>query len=143
MKVSAIAARNRANASTSVRAASCWFALAALVTPVAIPNIAAAQGAPDIVNPEVLRPRAPATRLGTLLNVAPQVAVPPSEQRDIVYDLNVTYTESQLWNPTVGRPDKVKLRSYQGAGMNPAAPFVGPQIEVYPGQTVRMTLNNK
>jgi FtsP/CotA-like multicopper oxidase with cupredoxin domain len=143
MKVSAIAARHRVNASISVRAASCWFALAALVTSVAIPNIAAAQGAPDIVNPEVLRPRAPATRLGTLLNVAPQVAVPPSEQRDIVYDLNVTYTESQLWNPTVGRPDKVKLRSYQGAGMNPAAPFVGPQIEVYPGQTVRMTLNNK
>jgi hypothetical protein len=111
MKDSAIAARHRVNASTSVRAASCWFAIAALVTSVAIPDSAAAQGAPDIVNPEVLRPRAPATQLGTLLSLGPQVAVPPSEQRDIVYDLNVTYTESQLWNPTVGRPDKVKLRS--------------------------------
>ncbi|MFH1343147.1 MAG: multicopper oxidase domain-containing protein [Pseudomonadota bacterium] len=78
-----------------------------------------------------------------MMNVAPRAAVPAPEARDIVYDLIVKYTESQLWNPTTNRQDKVKLRSYQGRGVNPDAPFVGPQIEVYPGQTVRMTLHNE
>ena len=90
------------------------FHVAGLIACGALPAPAAAQGAPDIVNPEVLRPRAPAAQLGTLLNVRPQLAVPPSEQRDIVYDLNVLH-RSQLWNPTENRSDKVKLRSYQSA----------------------------
>ena len=98
---------------------------------------------PEIVNPSVLQPRAPAGRLQTMMNVAPRAAAPAPELRDIVYDLIVKYTEWQLWNPTTNRQDKVKLRSYQGRGVNPDAPFVGPQIEVYPGQTVRMTLHNK
>jgi hypothetical protein len=121
MKASAIAARRCANASTSVGAASFWFALAVLVTSVAIPGGAAAQGAPDIVNPEILRPRAPATQLGTLLSVRPPVAVPPSEQRDIVYDLNVIYTESQLWNPTVGRPRPSSGRRSRPTPARPSA----------------------
>jgi L-ascorbate oxidase len=118
------------------------FALAALVMGGAIPAGAADQGPPEIVNPEILRPRPPATRLQTLLSLSARPAAPASEQRDIVYDLIVAYTSSQLWNPTENRPDKVKLRSYQGTGVSPAAPFVGPQIDVYPGQTVRMTLHN-
>jgi L-ascorbate oxidase len=81
--------------------------------------------------------------LQTLLSLPPKPPAPPSETRDIVYDLNVVYTDSQLWNPAEGRPDKVRLRSYQGIGVNPNAPFVGPLIEVYPGQTVRVTLHNK
>ena len=55
----------------------------------------------------------------------------------------MAYTDSQLWNPTENRSDKVRLRSYQGTGVNPNAPFVAPLIEIYPGQTVRMTLHNK
>jgi FtsP/CotA-like multicopper oxidase with cupredoxin domain len=121
----------------------CGIVLAALALCRATPAVAADPGPPDIVNPEVLRPRAPAAKLQTMLNVVPKLAAPPSEQRDIVYDLNVAYLESTLWNPTENRPDKVKLRSYQGAGVNPDAPFVGPLVEVYPGQTVRMTLHNK
>lgn len=109
----------------------------------AIAAPAAAQGPPDIVNPSVLQPRQPATRLQTMLNVAPKAAAPAHEVRDIVYDLIVKYTDSQLWNPTENRPDKVRLRSYQGRGVNPNAPFAGPEIEVYPGQTVRMTLHNE
>jgi L-ascorbate oxidase len=104
----------------------------------AIPTTAIAQGPPEIVNPSVLQPRAPAARLQTMMNVAARAPAPAAEPRDIVYDLIVKYTESQLWNPTENRPDKVKLRSYQGRGVNPDAPFVGPQIEAYPGQTVRM-----
>ena len=109
----------------------------------AVPAPAVAQGPPDIVNPSVLQPRPPTGLLETMMNVAPRVAAPAPELRDIVYDLIVKYTESQLWNPTENRPDKVKLRSYQGRGVNPNAPFVGPQIEAYPGQTVRMTLHNE
>jgi FtsP/CotA-like multicopper oxidase with cupredoxin domain len=103
-----------------------------------------AQAAPEISNPTLLRARPPAARLQTLLNTAPKPAAPAAEVRDIVYDLRVTYTESQLWDPTENRWDKVMLRSYQGAGASPAtAPFVAPEIEVFPGQTVRMTLHNE
>jgi FtsP/CotA-like multicopper oxidase with cupredoxin domain len=91
----------------------------------------------------LLKARPPTTRLQTLLSLPARPSAPPSEVRDVVYDLNVDYTPSQLWNPTEGRPERVSLRSYQGTGVNPNAPFVGPLIEVYPGQTVRMTLHNK
>jgi L-ascorbate oxidase len=103
-----------------------------------------AQAAPEISNPTLLRARPPATRLQTLLNVAPKPLAPAAEVRDIVYDLRVTYTDSQLFDPTENRWDKVRLRSYEGAGAGPAAArFVAPEIEVFPGQTVRMTLHNE
>ncbi len=109
-----------------------------------VPGSAVAQsGAPAILNPPVLQPRAPAPRLSTMMNVTPKTAAPSQDLRDVVYDLNVTYTQSTLYNPTLDRPDNVKLRSYQGTGVKPNAPFVGPQIEVYPGQTVRVNLNNQ
>jgi FtsP/CotA-like multicopper oxidase with cupredoxin domain len=120
------------------------------------PDISAwAQGAPAIVNPPSLQARQPAPRLTTMMSVqpkplaatpgavAPPTAPPPAESRDIVYDLNVVYTEGKIWNPTEGRYDQVKLRSYVGNGVNPDTPFVGPLIDMYPGQTVRMTLHNK
>src|SRR6266446_4375937 len=116
--------------------------LLALAASAAISARAAAQGPPEITNPALLEARPPATRLQTLLSLPPKPPGPPSEIRDIVYDLNVLYTNFQLWNPTGNRSDKVRLRSYQGTGVNPNAPFVGPLIEVYPGQTVRMTLHN-
>lgn len=59
------------------------------------------------------------------------------------FDLNIDYTLSTLWNPSSGRYDKVKLRSYTGTNVNPKAPFVAPTIEVSPGDTVRVNLNNK
>jgi FtsP/CotA-like multicopper oxidase with cupredoxin domain len=58
-------------------------------------------------------------------------------------DLNVVYTDSQIYNPGTGRSDKVRLRSYTGSSVNPNAPYVAPTIEVAPGDTVRITLNNK
>src|SRR5215831_17703832 len=125
------------------RTASLCLLLLALAASGSTPARAADQGPPEITNPAPLEARPPATRLQNLLNVYPKPAAAPAEARDIVYDLNVEYTDSQLWNPTENRPDKVRLRSYQGTGVNPNAPFVGPLIEVYPGQTVRMTLHNK
>jgi FtsP/CotA-like multicopper oxidase with cupredoxin domain len=102
-----------------------------------------AQGPPVIRNPGVLQPRAPATRLSTMLSLSPKAAAPLAEQRDVVYDLTIKYTNATLNNPTENRPDNVKLRSYVGTGVDPTASFVGPQIEVYPGQTVRLTLHNE
>ena len=119
------------------------FHVASLIACGALPAPAAAQGPPDIRNPDLLEPRAPATKLSTMFSLAPPKGAAPSEQRDVVYDLIVKYTPSEIWNPTENRPDKVKLRSYVGTGVNPNTPFVGPQIEVYPGQTVRMTLHNE
>jgi L-ascorbate oxidase len=58
-------------------------------------------------------------------------------------DLNVVYTDSSIYNPGTGRADKVRLRSYAGAGVNPGAPYVAPTIEVNPGDTVDITLHNK
>src|SRR5580693_8063001 len=101
-----------------------------------VPEVAWAQGAPAIVDPPSLQVRQPAPRLTTLMSVqpkaiaaaavAPPTAPPPAESRDIVYDLNVVYTEGKLWNPTEGRYDNVKLRSYVGDGVKPETPFVGP-----------------
>jgi FtsP/CotA-like multicopper oxidase with cupredoxin domain len=64
----------------------------------------------------------------------------------------VCSTGSELFNPTEKRSNKVKLRSYQpGNPKDPNAPcaptsnapYVAPLVEVYPGQTVRITLHNK
>jgi L-ascorbate oxidase len=63
------------------------------------------------------------------------------EERQL--DLNIVYTDSQLYNPATGKYDKVRLRSYVGTDTNPNRPFVAPTIEVTPGDTVRITLNNK
>ncbi len=58
--------------------------------------------------------------------------------------LDLQYTDSQIFNPATGRFDKVHLRSYRNPGSTtPAVPFVAPTISVYPGETVRVSLNNK
>ena len=38
---------------------------------------------------------------------------------------------------------QVKLRSYQGTRVDPNAPFVSPTLEIFPGDTIRINLNNK
>ncbi|MDG9669522.1 multicopper oxidase family protein [Hahella sp. CR1] len=58
-------------------------------------------------------------------------------------DLNIVYTDSRLYNPATGRDDNVRLRSYVGTDTSPTRPYVAPTIEVTPGDTVRVTLNNK
>lgn len=99
---------------------------------------------PDIVNPVPLQVRGQASMRAesiTALKVkAPTLGVVAG---DVTYDLAVTYTQSQLWNPTENRFDTVKLRSYRSGVVNPKLPYVAPLIEVYPGQTVRMTLHNE
>lgn len=57
--------------------------------------------------------------------------------------LNVAYTDGKLWNPPEQRFDTVKLRSYQGAHVDSNVPYVSPMLEVNPGDTIRISLNNK
>lgn len=70
-------------------------------------------------------------------------AAAPKAAGEAVFDLNVVYTASKLWNPATMRYDAVRLRSYQGTSIDPEAPYVSPLIEVVPGDTIRMTLNNQ
>lgn len=58
-------------------------------------------------------------------------------------DLNIVYTDGRIWNPGVGRFDRVRLRSYQGSSVNPNNPFISPMLQIKPGDTIRLSLNNK
>ncbi|SFN24343.1 Multicopper oxidase with three cupredoxin domains (includes cell division protein FtsP and spore coat protein CotA) [Nitrosospira briensis] len=67
----------------------------------------------------------------------------PAPAIETALNLNVTYTNGKIWNPAEQRYDAVKLRSYQGKGVNPDTPYVSPTISIFPGETIQMTLNNK
>ncbi|MGK9235004.1 multicopper oxidase domain-containing protein [Inquilinus limosus] len=60
-----------------------------------------------------------------------------------VLDLNIVYTDGQMYNPSTGLYDKVRLRSYNGTDVDPSVPYVSPTIEVQPGDTIRVNLNNQ
>lgn len=73
---------------------------------------------------------------------------PGAEQQDVPrrspsLHWKVDYTASQLWNPATGRHDNVRLRGYQGTGIDPKAPYVAPTIRILPGETINATLLNR
>ena len=95
-----------------------------------------------ITNPPLLELRKEQTKRMT------EMALPVTEKAGFVekqFDLNIDYplTPSRIWNPSSGRYDKVRLRNYMGTDVNPIAPLVAPTIQVSPGDTVRINLNNK
>ncbi|MGE8399063.1 MAG: multicopper oxidase family protein [Burkholderiales bacterium] len=101
-------------------------------------------------NPGSLEQQAPRQKTGeTTLLMSSKATVlstlPASSQGGIerALILNIDYTKSTIFDPATGRNVPVNLRSYQGTGVNPQAPFVAPTIDVTPGDTVRITLNNK
>jgi L-ascorbate oxidase len=63
---------------------------------------------------------------------------------EAVFDLNIQYSEAKIYNPALDQYDSVKLRSYRDVRETtpPKVPFVAPTIEIFPGETVRITLNN-
>ena len=83
--------------------------------------------------------------------VAPAAAAPLEWQLPMAgggeafLDLNIQYTEARIYNPGTDRYDQVKLRSYRDARetTSPKVPFVAPTVEIVPGETVRITLNNR
>ncbi|MFS2003391.1 multicopper oxidase family protein [Duganella sp. CT11-25] len=96
-----------------------------------------------------------------LLRKADMSEVAPGVPREVELSLAIQYVNGWIRNPSLEAPgkikyDKVSLRSYvQGVpgkahsiepstewGPPRQTAFVAPQIEAYPGQTVRVTLNN-
>lgn len=105
-----------------------------------LPPVWAAGGERTAPNPPLLELRKAAPR--TTLMALPSAGQPRAGiERQL--DLNLVYSDSKLYNPGTGRYDKVRLRSYAGTDTNPERPYVAPTIEVTPGDTVRITLNNK
>ncbi|HEY6814235.1 MAG TPA: multicopper oxidase domain-containing protein [Croceibacterium sp.] len=100
---------------------------------------AAAQTEREIANPRLLADEDEAPSKLQL----EAVQGPGSTARERVLDLDVVYTDSQLFNPSTGSYDKVRLRSYNGTDVSPTAPYVSPTIEIRPGETIRVNLNNK
>lgn len=87
---------------------------------------------------------------------------PDCASADVCYDLSVDYVDGVLRNPTVpldpANPatgyDKVRLRNYVGSvvregqimrndALADATPFMAPIVEVFPGESFRLTLHNK
>ena len=97
-------------------------------------------------DPPLLQPSTPLRaplRAGGSANGAPAPAASPAASRELKLDLNITYTDGELYNPATSRNDKVQLRSYQGDRVDPARPFIAPMLLAEPGQTIRITLNNQ
>ncbi|HCN47014.1 MAG TPA: L-ascorbate oxidase [Pseudomonas sp.] len=83
---------------------------------------------------------------GTLLlkSKAPANAVlNPHAGHERVLDLTIKYTNNFIYDPGTQTQVPVYLRSYQGTGVDPRAPFVAPTIDVTPGDTVRINLDNQ
>ncbi|MFA6070937.1 MAG: multicopper oxidase family protein, partial [Janthinobacterium sp.] len=66
------------------------------------------------------------------------------------YDMYIRYANGSIYNPTTGKHDKVRLRSYQqtdGLALDGrdehAATFMAPTVVMAPGQTVRFKLHNR
>ncbi len=91
----------------------------------------------EIARPARPGPEARAAAPGRL----PETPAEPLAESSL--DLNVIYTSGTIWNPAEQRYDKVKLRSYQGKEVNPGIPYVSPTIAILPGETIRITLNNR
>lgn len=127
--------------------------LAALAAaPAAVLPLASSQAAPRVVaDPPLLQPLEDSSApVGPTLAgdaEAPLAGTPTSRAKvpaqEVRYDLNIVYTDGELYNPATDSNDKVRLRSYQGRRVNPKVPFIAPMISAVPGQTVRISLNNQ
>lgn len=137
----------RADASARGRAFACAIAAtlaAAILATLPLPSFAAdaaAAEAPRIVkNPPMLELNRKITH-SPLVGDVERVTLDTPNQASL--DLNVVFTTGKIWNPPTQRYDTVELRSYQRNKVEANAPFVSPYLEINPGDTIRVKLNNK
>ncbi|CDG82288.1 multicopper oxidase family protein [Janthinobacterium agaricidamnosum NBRC 102515 = DSM 9628] len=126
-----------------------------IANPPALRSAAAILKSANLLESSATRPRL------NLLTQPLMTELAPGVPREVELNLSIRYVNGWIRNPSVERPgaikyDRVRLRSYVQGDSGPArsiapdsnwaAPgqtvFVAPQIEAYPGQTVRITLNN-
>lgn len=62
---------------------------------------------------------------------------------ELYYDLDIQYVDGQLFNPSTQQYDATRLRALTGSVTSKAVPYIGPVVDLYPGETFRLTLNNK
>ena len=60
----------------------------------------------------------------------------------VEWSARIAYTDGEIYNPATGKMDKVRLRSYQGEGVDPDVPFVPPAVYLRPGDTFLFNLEN-
>ncbi len=119
----------------------CRISLAVVIGTVVMAADTRAQDAPGAIqNPPTARVERVAPP--PMVAAAGEAAPPSGEAR---LTLRIGYTETTLRNPGTKQLDKVKLRSYtsEGAASGGDSPFIAPTIEVFPGDTVRITLKNE
>ncbi|MEO9130879.1 MAG: multicopper oxidase family protein [Sphingomonas sp.] len=102
--------------------------------------VAAQSAEREISNPRVLGAEPAPPAQPTLVSATPGGTLLPHER---VFDLNIVFTDGRIFNPATGSYDKVRLRSYDGTDVDPKVPYVSPTIEVRPGDTIRVNLDNK
>lgn len=119
------------------------LALSAALAALSVP--AAAQLAPSadrsFANPPVLQ-QLPSTLLQRSVPTD-ALGAPRHLGSERKLELVITYSMGRMYNPSTGNYDTLRLRSYQGTGMNPDRPFISPTIDVTPGDTVRVALDNQ
>jgi len=116
---------------------------AAPATPAATPAPTPAAAPTEerlVINPPKIRMLEGTAPKTTLLALPPPGPRTTTEKQ---LDLNVVYTESAIFNPATGRKERVRLRSYTGGDEPERRPYVAPTIDIAPGDTVRITLNNR
>jgi FtsP/CotA-like multicopper oxidase with cupredoxin domain len=86
----------------------------------------------DIPNPPELKKR----------GASPDHPFDP-DSKEIRLDLNIEYVDGVIYNPRTGVDDKVRLRGYTQDGLPLPQRYVSPSINARPGDTVRISLNNK
>ena len=117
-----------------------WCCALALGAVVAVPAVAAERVDQGPVRAAIKRT---AERLLTGNESAAPRRLPPVPDHEARLELDIVMTTSKIFNPATGEDDTVELRSYRSPGTNPPIPFVAPLIEVQPGETVRIKLNNQ
>lgn len=73
----------------------------------------------------------------------PDAPLVPAVAGEAIWSADIDYIDATIFNPRTGMNDKVRLRGYRGLGTDPDYPFVAPTISLLPGDTFRMTLNNR
>ncbi len=61
---------------------------------------------------------------------------------EVEWTATIGTVNGTIFNPYKGKFDKVSLRAYQGAGVDPSVPFVAPTFHLKPGETFRLNLIN-